>query len=107
MNDSMYEPEDTMIDAKCVCCHRNIRVAYDEVEVCESCRELRHRYVEELEGLEAEIERLKAELAKFHECNESAGCHDDEGMVHTLRVTPGTSLGEPLRVRTVYHKEGE
>jgi hypothetical protein len=75
-------------------------IVADEEPICDECEEAR-------QPLLAEIDRLKAELAKFHECDETSACHDDEGMIHTLRATPGVSLSEPLRVRKVYHKTGE
>ena len=59
------------------------------------------------------IQHLEAELAKFHECVESNGCYDKNGMPHDSsggfqpmhnRFTEGIL---PVSPRKVYHKEGE
>jgi hypothetical protein len=109
MSESAYDPVDTMVDAKCVCCQRAIRVDYYDEAICKRCEDSRQHLLDELDELDElrrEVRELRAELTKFHECDETSACHDDEGMLHTLRAAPGTSLSEPLCIRKVYHKDG-
>ena len=100
MTDLMYEPEDTMIDAKCVCCGRPVRVDYYDEQICKRCEDYRSPFLDAVDVLESEVQELKAELAKFHPCEpwstsalcDEDGCYErDDAEVHHYPV---------------YHKEG-
>jgi hypothetical protein len=73
-----------------------------EEPICDECDEAR-------QPLLAEIERLKAELAKFHKCDDSNGCCDEFGSVHIVDATDNSFVydyrGETMRA--VYHKVDE
>ncbi len=56
--------------------------------------------------LAGRVVELEAEMSKFKLCESSTGCSDEEGMVHTVRQTPGSAL-RSAQVRKVYHKAGE
>jgi hypothetical protein len=64
------------------------------------------RMDEDLHLLAGRVVELEAEMAKFELCKSSNGCRDEEGMVHTVRQTPGSAL-RSARVRKVYHRAGE
>lgn len=57
----------------------------------------------------ADVERLQGELEKFHECETSNGCLDENGYLHTLDNLISTEYVTNIVVvgRKVYHKEGE
>ncbi len=66
------EPTVTPLDAlcvtECVCCGKAMWADLGSLDpICEECEEAR-------KPLLAEIERLKAELAKFYECEPDARC---------------------------------
>jgi hypothetical protein len=70
------------------------------------------RYLELMDfvtqGWKLQVELLQAELDKFHECDESSGCHDRSGRLHIhdssdmsfVYITTGETI------RAVWHKEG-
>ena len=62
-----------------------------------------------VEMMLAEVERLQGELEKFHECETSNGCLDENGYLHTLDNPIPTEYVTNIVVvgRKVYHKEGE
>ena len=87
------EPTVTPLDAlcvtECVCCGKAMWADLGSLDpICENCDEAR-------QPLLAEIERLKAELAKFHECN-----FDEDGM-----ATACDGYGVNHHSVQVWHKE--
>jgi hypothetical protein len=54
-----------------------------------------------------QIRDLEADLAKFHECDESGGCYKDDDSVHVVNNDSFTYVLSGEKIRTVYHKDGE
>lgn len=101
-----------MISAKCVVCERPIQVNYYDERICERCENTNtplYTQMDELDELRSAVQELRAELAKFHECEESNGCRDEFGRLHIVDIEDMSfvhnATGETMR--TVYHKEGE
>ena len=79
----------THTNANCECCSVKMWILVDAEPICDECEEAR-------QPLLAEIERLKAELAKFHECD-----FDEDGM-----ATACDGYGVNHHSVQVWHKNG-
>jgi hypothetical protein len=91
--DPTYDPVGAMTSIKCECCGHPTRVEFGDAPFCENCDDQR-------QPLLAEIDRLKAELAKFHPC--VIQNHRVEGQ-DCWEV--GTTGGHHTPL--VWHKDGE
>jgi hypothetical protein len=61
----------------------------------------------QIKELQQQLDKVKADLAKFHECDESGGCYKDDDSVHVVDNDRFTYVRSGEKIRTVYHKEGE
>ena len=98
-----------MIDGKCVFCERPIQVNYYDERICERCENTNVPLWKQLDELRSEVQELRVELAKFHECEESNGCRDEFGRLHIVDTEDMSFVNNAAdeTMRTVYHREGE
>ena len=82
----------SVVAAKCSCDKWYFKIGHTDIERAVS------------RANNAYIDHLQAELAKFHECEDSNGCYNRKGESHTPN---GFMLYHPDPMSKVYHKEGE